>query len=153
MTSKEYEIVNDYLYANDFNFIDKLMVQVREAKENYILQEMSKVSFKIGIYVDEKRLKEWLKMCISLQNIPSDLVNNIAIESKIIRLENEIKSLTLENESLKKHLEVLEILKNKNVDVDVIKNIMKDDRKFECYPYDNLTEDEFNKIKEWLENE
>lgn len=153
MNSKEYEIVNDYLYANDFNFIDKLMVQVREAKENYILQEMSKVSFKIGVYVDEKRLKEWLKMCISLQNIPSDLVNNIAIESKIIRLENEIKSLTLENEALKKDLDILEILKNKNVDVDVIKNIMKDNRKFECYPYENLTEEEFNKIKDWLENE
>lgn len=104
MTSKDYEIVNDYLYTNDFNFIDKLMVQVRETKENYILQEMSKVSFKIGIYVDEKRLKEWLKMCISLQNISSDLVNNIAIKSKIIRLENEIKSLTLENEALKKEL-------------------------------------------------
>ena len=105
MNSKEYEIVNDYLYTNDFNFIDKLMVQVYETKENYILQEMSKVSFKIGIYVDEKRLKEWLKMCISLQNIPSDLVNNIAIKSKIIRLENEIKSLTLENEALKEELE------------------------------------------------
>lgn len=153
MTNKEYEIVNDYLNKNDFNFVDKLMVQVREAKENYILQEMSKVSFKIGVYVDEKRLKEWLKMCISLQNMPSDLVNNIATESKIIRLENEINSLTLENESLKKHLEVLEILKNKNVDVDVIKNIMKDNRKFECYPYDNLTNEEFNKIKEWLDNE
>ncbi len=153
MNSKEYEIVNDYLYANDFNFVDKLMVQIRETKENYILQEMSKVSFKMGVYVDEKRLKEWLKMCISLQNMPSDLVSNIAIEAKIIRLENEINSLTLENESLKKDLEVLEILKNKNVDVDVIKNIMKDDRKFECYPYENLTEDEFNKIKEWLENE
>ena len=153
MNSKEYEIVNDYLSTNDFNFVDKLMVQIRETKENYILQEMSKVSFKMGIFVDEKRLKEWLKMCIALQNIPSDLVNNIAIESKIIRLENEINSLTLENESLKKDLEILEILKNKNVDVDVIKNIMKDDRKFECYPYENLTQEEFNKIKDWLENE
>lgn len=153
MNSKEYEIVNDYLYTNDFNFVDKLMVQVRETKENYILEEMSKVSFKMDIFVDEKRLKEWLKMCISLQNMPSDLVNNIAIEAKIIRLENEINSLTLENESLKKDLEVLEILKNKNVDVDVIKNIMKDDRKFECYPYENLTQEEFNKIKEWLESE
>lgn len=153
MNSKEYEIVNDYLSTNDFNFVDKLMVQIRETKENYILQEMSKVSFKIGIYVDDKRLKEWLKMCISLQNIPSDLVNNIAIEAKIIRLENEINSLTLENESLKKDLEVLEILKNKNVDVDVIKNIMRDDRKFECYPDENLTQEEFCKIKEWLEND
>ena len=56
-------------------------------------------------------------------------------------------------EIIEKDLEVLEILKNKNVDVDLIKNIMKDNRKFECYPDDNLTQEEFNKIKEWYENE
>ena len=56
-------------------------------------------------------------------------------------------------EIIGKDLEVLEILKNKNVDIDLIKNIMKDNRKFECYPDDNLTQEEFNKIKEWLENE
>lgn len=54
---------------------------------------------------------------------------------------------------IEKDLEILEILKNKNVDVDVIKNIMKDNRKFECYPYENLTQEEFNKIKDWLEND
>ena len=53
---------------------------------------------------------------------------------------------------IEKDLEILEILKNKNVDVDLIKNIMKDNRKIECYPDDNLTQEEFNKIKEWLEN-
>ena len=56
-------------------------------------------------------------------------------------------------QKIKKDLEVLEILKNKNVDVDLIKNIMKDNRKFEYYPDDNLTQEEFNKIKTWLENE
>lgn len=54
---------------------------------------------------------------------------------------------------IEEDLEVLEILKNKNVDIDLIKNIMKDNRKFECYPDENLTEEEFNKIKEWLESE
>ena len=56
-------------------------------------------------------------------------------------------------EIIEKDLEVLEILKNKNVDVDLIKNIMKDNRKFECYPDDNLTQEEFELVKEWLENE
>ena len=54
---------------------------------------------------------------------------------------------------IEKDLEVLEILKNKNVDVDLIKNIMKDNRKFECYPDDNLTQEEFELVKEWLSNE
>lgn len=105
MTSKEEKIVNDYLYRNDFNFIDKFMVQVIEARENYILQEINEVSFKIGVYVDEKRLKEWFKMCEALQNIPNDYAKDIALISKINRLENEIKSLTLENERLKEVLE------------------------------------------------
>lgn len=49
-----------------------------------------------------------------------------------------------------KDLEVLEILKRKSVDIHLVKDIMKDDRKFECYPDENLTQEEFNKIKEWL---
>ena len=112
MNSEENKIVNDYLYMNDFNFIDKLMVRVIEEKENYILQEISKVSFKIGVYVDEKRLKEWLKMCESLQNVPSEHAKDIAIQSKINRLEqkinaleNKINSLILENEALKEEIE------------------------------------------------
>ena len=52
-----------------------------------------------------------------------------------------------------KDLEVLEILKIKSVDIHLIKDIMKDERKFECYPDENLTQEEFNKIKEWLEND
>ena len=54
---------------------------------------------------------------------------------------------------IEKDLEVLEILKRKSVDIHLIKDIMKDDRKFECYPDENLTQEEFNKIKEWLEND
>ena len=56
-------------------------------------------------------------------------------------------------EVIEKDLEVLEILKRKSVDIFLIKDIMLDKIKFDCYPYDNLTNEEFNKIKEWLENE
>ena len=78
----------------------------------------------------------------------------------VLELICEAKSVNFNNERIcflrrliEKDLEVLEILKNKNVDVDLIKNIMKDNRKFECYPDDNLTQEEFNKIKEWLDSE
>ena len=104
--------VTNYLCDNDFNFTDNLMLLIREKKEDYILQEMSKASFKVGVYVDETRLKEWLKMCESLQNIPSECAENIAIQSKIKRLEkriydleDEIKTLISENKALKKELE------------------------------------------------
>lgn len=112
MTTRETSIVTDYLCENDFNFIDELMISVYEKKEDCILQEMSKASLKIGVYVDEKRLKEWIKMCESLQNIPSEFVEDIAIQSKIKRLEkkiyaleDEIKTLISENKALKKELE------------------------------------------------
>ena len=109
---KNINVVHDYLCENDFNFTDNLMLLIREKKEDYILQEMSKASLKIGVYVDEKRLKEWLKMCESLQNVPSEHAKDIAIQSKINRLEqeinaleNKINSLILENEALKEVLE------------------------------------------------
>lgn len=54
---------------------------------------------------------------------------------------------------IEKDLEILEILKRKSVDIHLIKDIMKDDRKFECYPDENLTQEEFNIIKDWLEND
>ena len=50
-------------------------------------------------------------------------------------------------------LEVLEILKRKSVDIHLIKDIMIDNIRFDYYPYDNLTNKEFNKIKEWIEND
>ena len=67
--------------------------------------------------------------------------------------EKERKQIKQEYKIILKDLEVLEIIKNKNVDVDVIKNVMKDNRKFECYPYENITQEEFNIIKDWLESE
>ena len=77
-----------------------------------------------------------------------DYHNEIVIDNYCTYTENMFEK---ELDIIEKDLEVLEILKNKNVDVDLIKNIMKDDRKFECYPDENLTQEEFNKIKEWLE--
>ena len=65
-----------------------------------------------------------------------------------IEIENIFKQ---ELDIIEKDLEVLEILENKSVDIHLIKDIMKDDRKFECYPDENLTQEEFNIIKEWLE--
>ena len=109
---KNINVVHDYLCENDFNFTDNLMLLIREKKEDYILKEMSKASFKVGVYVDEARLKEWIKMCESLQNIPSECAEDIAIQSKIKRLEkriydleDEIKTLISENKALKKELE------------------------------------------------
>ena len=61
--------------------------------------------------------------------------------------------LLQECQGLNKKLEVLEILKRKSVDISLIKDIMIDKIEFDYYPYDNLTNEEFNKIKEWLENE
>ena len=56
---------------------------------------------------------------------------------------------------IEKDLEVLEILKKKLVELNRVKTYT-DYRVYNCYQYSPdlyLTEKEFNKIKEWLENE
>ena len=81
--------VLDYLYGNDNSFIDEMMIQVAEMKENYIIGEISKACINIGVYVDEKRLKKWLDMCASLENINTEVAVDLALRSKLQRLETE----------------------------------------------------------------
>lgn len=82
----------------------------------------------------------------ALENI-RDYHNETVIDNYCTYTENIFEK---ELDIIEKDLEILEILKNKNVDIHLIKNIMKDDRRFECYPDENLTQEEFNIIKEWL---
>lgn len=64
--------------------------------------------------------------------------------------------------SIDEDLEVLEILKKKEVAIDELKNCIKHDsenrpalEEYNSFAGDkkSLTQEEFNKIKEWLENE
>ena len=81
--------VLDYLYSNDNSFVDKMMIQIAEMRDSYILGEINKACINIGVYVDEKRLKKWLEMCASLENIDTEVAVDLALRSKLQRLEAE----------------------------------------------------------------
>ena len=83
--------VLDYLYENDNSFIDEKMIQVVQARDNFIMSEVNKaiVNMNIGVYVDEKRLKKWLEMCASLESINTEVAVDLALRSKLQRLEAE----------------------------------------------------------------
>ena len=53
--------------------------------------------------------------------------------------------------SIEKDLEILDIFKSKNVDIKLIKELAKGKIMFDHYSYDYLTDEEYGKIKEWLE--
>lgn len=100
----EIKIVEKYLSYNHNNFIDELMVQVSTAYDA-ILKEMNKACIKIGVYVDEERLRNWIKMCNALENIPIEISTDIALINKLERLQNRVKKLEYENNELKARLD------------------------------------------------
>lgn len=98
------KIVEDYLDFNN-SFIDNLMVQIYTAQDDIILNEINKVCVKTGMHVDEARLKNWIKMCEALENIPDEVSNDIALRNKLKRLQNRVNCLEQENLVLKSRLE------------------------------------------------
>lgn len=101
----EIKIVEGYLNYNHNSFIDNLIVQIATQQNECILQEISKSCIKIGVYVDEERLRNWIKMCNALENIPIEISTDIALESKFKRLQDRVKKLEYENNELKARLD------------------------------------------------
>lgn len=100
----EIKIVEGYLNYNHNSFIDNLIVQVSTAND-VIFKEISKSCIKIGVDVDEERLRNWIKMCSALENIPIEISTDIALESKFKRLQDRVKKLEYENKELKARLD------------------------------------------------
>lgn len=101
---KDLDNVLDFIEETNHRFIDDMMIQVFEMRDNYIIQELGKVCMRIGVYVDEERLKKWLKMCASLENIPDELAKDIAITNSLQRLRNRVRYLEEENHNLTQEL-------------------------------------------------
>lgn len=99
------KIVEDYLEFNN-SFIDNLMVQIYTTQDDIILKEMGKACIKTGVHIDEARLKNWIKMCEALENIPNEISNDIALRNRLRRLQNKIKVLEHENLVLKSRLDM-----------------------------------------------
>ena len=91
-----------------------------------------------------------------------------ALECIVVDLTPKAKEHNKEEiEQVRKSLEVLEILKNKNIEMELLKNCIKlpdgiirynkiwavSDNSMVVYKDKYLENKEFNKLKEWLENE
>ena len=92
---------NEYLHhRNNAVYLAKMYPTKDDA-----LKEMNKACIKIGVDVDEERLRNWIKMCNALDNIPIEISTNIALESKFKRLQDRVKKLEYENNELKARLD------------------------------------------------
>ena len=92
------------------------------------------------------------------------LINQLCYEYNTINYNEEKLKTT---QKIKKDLEVLEILKNKNIEMELLKSCVKlpdgiirynkiwavSDNSMIVYKDKYLEYEEFNKLKEWLENE
>lgn len=85
--------VENYLHDNFNNFYDEMMVQLHQQQEKQILLEMGKALVKYGIIVNEERLLKWAKMCMALENIPTDICKDIALRNKLRKLQLKVDGL------------------------------------------------------------
>jgi hypothetical protein len=110
---KEIGKIIEYLESNKNSFIDEMMVQVAEMRDSVIFQEMGKACINIGVYVDEKRLKKWIEMCVELEHIPPHIRIHLGIQAETARLNARIEQLEIENAELK---ETIANLQNEHED-------------------------------------
>ena len=85
--------VENYLNENFNSFYDNMMVQIHQEQEKQILLEMGKALVKYGIIVNEERLLKWAKMCMALENIPTDICKDIALRNKLRKLQLKVDGL------------------------------------------------------------
>ena len=85
--------VENYLNDNFNNFYDEMMVQLHQQQEKQICLEMGEVLSTYGIIVNEEKLLKWAKMCMALENIPTDICKDIALRNKLRKLQLKVDGL------------------------------------------------------------
>ena len=85
--------VENYLHDNFNNFYDEMMVQLHYEQEKNICLEMRNALVKYDIIVNEERLLKWAKMCMALDNIPTDICKDIALRNKLRKLQLKVDGL------------------------------------------------------------
>lgn len=118
------------------------LVQMQTRKvDDFIANEISKeIKMSVGVYVDKEKVKKWAKMCIDLENMSREQIENIKVRHYVEKLENKCKR-------------VFEILK----DYDLFTLSEQDEPELYCIStYDNveyLTKEEYELIKEIINYE
>lgn len=79
---------------------------------NFVLDKMS-TSLKISadVFVDDKKLEKWAKMCMALENMTKEEIEDIAVRHYVEKLENKM------NNKLAKYERAFEIFKGREVQI------------------------------------
>lgn len=103
-------------HLNEFQgFMPTDMVRVYQNDlNNFVLDKMS-TSLKISadVFVDDKKLEKWAKMCMALENMTKEEIEDIAVRHYVEKLENKM------NNKLAKYERAFEILKD-NINMELI---------------------------------
>lgn len=85
--------VENYVNDNFNKFYDDMIVQLHYEQEKNICLEMRKALVKYDIIVNEEKLLKWAKMCMALENIPTDICKDIALRNKLRKLQLKVDGL------------------------------------------------------------
>lgn len=93
-----------------YKFIDREMIFVGTQYEKCVFEELGKavLNLKIGVHIDEERLKKWIKMCLELENIDKTLLIDMAIKQKFEEKDKEIERLHKIIDIQKNHIDSIE---------------------------------------------
>lgn len=96
------------------SFMPTDMIRVYHSKlDDFIFDKMStSIKRSADVFVDDKKLEKWAKMCMALENMTKEEIENIAVRHYVEKLENEM------NNKLAKYEKAFEILKEElNIDL------------------------------------
>lgn len=122
---------------------------------NFILDKMS-TSLKISadVFVDDKKLEKWAKMCMALENMTKEEIEDIAVRHYVEKLENKMNNKLAKYERAFEILkEVLSLEKDTSLDekVDFHTLYFTGELPYECYK--RLTKEKYELLEEVLGNE
>lgn len=130
-----------------FTPIDMIRVYHNDLN-NFVLDKMS-TSLKISaeVFVDDKKLEKWAKMCMALENMTKEEIENIAVRHYVEKLENKM------NNKLAKYERAFEILKDKGI-VEIGKHTNLGSFIYQTYGFDRyLDKEEYELLEELLKCE
>jgi hypothetical protein len=84
----------------DYIELKEIVTIANKQINNVVFGEVYKATLNVGVYVDENKLKEWLKMCAEIETLSPE-------EKRAISRELEYKRLKRQNEYLRHKLKEL----------------------------------------------
>ena len=132
-------------YLDDFqDFMPRNMIKIYHNQlDDFIFDKMkATANLRIGVQIDERLLNKWVDMCIKLDNMTQEQIEDIAIRRYIKKLENKYER------KLTKYKRAFEILKDKGFDG---KEVIT--RSFSGYRSRKLINEEAELLEELVNND